>query len=121
MSNKNIEVIIPGKLAAVKYSFIPFISEIDYTPDPAAPAYTEPMRITAEGVLLLNKEYKGWEVLRDVFKKIIPLSDKQLKRRHAKLAVSVVKRHNRIDELCMYCIEGEQERRQKEVKQHGNN
>ena len=27
--NRNIEVIIPGKLAAVKFSYIPFIQEIE--------------------------------------------------------------------------------------------
>ena len=44
--NRNIEIIIPGKLAAVKFSYIPFIQEIEYTPDPDQPAYTEACRIT---------------------------------------------------------------------------
>lgn len=71
--NKNIEFIIPNKLAAVKFSYIPFISEIDYKPDPDTPAYTEDLRITDQGVLLLNKDRPGYDVLQKIFRQVVPL------------------------------------------------
>lgn len=109
--NKNIEIIIPGKLAAVKFTWIPFIQEIEYRPDDKVPAYTESCRITNEGILLLNKDRRGYEILKDIFKRVIPLSRKQLRNQHTKIKE---KSHcSSYDELYMLCIEAEQERREK--------
>jgi len=77
--NQNIEV-INKQLWAVKFSFIPFITEIDYKPDPEVPIYEEPGRITNGGLLLLNKDYPGFQVFKDYFPKLMKKKDKQLKK-----------------------------------------
>lgn len=109
--NKNIEIIIPGKLAAVKFSWIPFIKEIDYTPDPEIPAYSESCRITGDGVLLLNKDLAGYDTLKSIFASVIPLSRTRLRHRHKTLSVKSCR--TPYDELYLLCLEAEQERREK--------
>ena len=91
--NRNIEVIIPGKLAAVKFSYIPFIPEIEYTPDPDIPAYTEYCRITDGGVFLLNKDSPGYELLKGIVRKVIRLPLHRLNREQGKTIVLIT--HNR--------------------------
>ena len=109
--NRNIEIIVPGKLAAVKFSWIPFIKEIVYTPDAKIPAYSETCRITDDGILLLNKDRPGYEILKDIFQRVVPLSRKQLRYQYTKIKG---KSHcSSYDELYMLCIEAEQERREK--------
>lgn len=112
--NKNIEFIIPNKLAAVKFSYIPFISEIDYKPDPDTPAYTEDLRITDQGVLLLNKDRPGYDVLQKIFRQVVPLPYTRLRWQRKKLATK--SRRSLYDNLYLLCIDAEHERRQK-VKQ----
>lgn len=77
--NQNIEV-INNHLWAVRFSFLPYISEIDYKPDSEVPAYEESGCIINNGVLLLNKEHPGFEILKDYFPKIMNKTDKQLKK-----------------------------------------
>lgn len=112
--NKNIEIIIPNKLAAVKFSYIPFISEITYTPDPETPAYTEALRITDQGMFLLNKDRPGCEVLQRILMQVIPLPYQRLRWQRKKLATK--KHRNLYDNLFLLCIDAEQERRQKAKK-----
>lgn len=109
--NKNIEIIIPGKLAAVKFSYIPFISEIEYTPDPDQPAYTEACRITDDGVFLLNKDLPGYELLKGIVRKVIRLPLHRLIRERAKLANKKAK--TPYEDLYGLCLEAELERREK--------
>lgn len=115
--NRNIEVIIPGKLAAVKFSYIPFIPEIEYTPDPGQPAYTEACRITDDGVFLLNKDRPGYEVLKGIVQKIIRLPLQRLNRERAKLANKKAK--TPYEDLYGLCLEAELERRAKAKKAKG--
>lgn len=75
--NKNIEV-INEHLWAVKFSYIPYINEIEYKADPDTPAYTEPARLADDGLLILNKDYKGYNIMKATFIKIMKMSDKQL-------------------------------------------
>ena len=64
--NKNIEVI--SKHAwAVDFRLIPYISEIDYEPDPEFPAYEEIARLTGSGIILFNKAHKGYAILKKVY------------------------------------------------------
>lgn len=109
--NNNIEIIVPGKLAAVKFSWIPFIGDIQYTPDSEVQAYTEPLRITDQGVFLLNKDHPGYNSLKNVLGPLTRLSDKQLSRKHKKLAQT--KMTDKISETYMLCMEAEMERRKK--------
>lgn len=112
--NKNIEIIIPDKLAAVKFSYIPFIPEIEYTPDPDQPAYTETCRITDAGLFLLNKDKPGYELMKSILREIIPLSLHQLNRKRAKIANKRCK--SPYEELYGLCLEAELERREKKKR-----
>ena len=110
--NRNIEVIIPGKLAAVKFSYIPFIPEIEYTPpDKDIPAYTEACRITDDGVFLLNKDLPGYELLKGIVRKVIRIPLHRLNRERAKLANKKAK--TPYEDLYGLCLEAELERREK--------
>ena len=109
--NKNIEIIIPGKLAAVKFSYIPFISEIKYTPDQDQQAYTEACRITDDGVFLLNKDRPGYELMKSVMREIISLPLHRLRRKRSKLASK--RNQTPYEELYGLCLEAELERREK--------
>lgn len=115
--NKNIEIIVPGKLAAVKFSYIPFISDIQYTPDSEVRAYSEPLRITDDGVFLLNKDHPSYESLKNVLVPMTRLSEKQLHRKHGKLAKTP--NVDKITETYKLCMEAEMERRKKAQKGGG--
>lgn len=77
--NQNIEV-INKDLWAVKFSFLPFISEIDYKPDDEVPTHEDSGRITNDGILILNKDYVGFNILKEHFPKVMKKKDKQLKK-----------------------------------------
>lgn len=77
--NQNIEV-INNHLWAVKFSFIPFISEIEYKPDPEFPAYKEPARLLSDGLLILNKDDPNFEIWKHLFQRLMKKTDKQLKK-----------------------------------------
>ena len=119
--NRNIEIIIPGKLAAVKFSYIPFISEINYNPVEGIKPYSEYGSITDQGMLLLNKDIPSYETLKKVFMSIMPLSYAKLNWQRSKLTAK--QQRSLFDEINLLCIELEQERRKKrkEVKKNGNN
>lgn len=112
--NQNIEIIIPGKLAAVKFSYIPFISEIQYTPDEKIPAYSECCRITDGGVMLLNKDVQGYDILKGIFSKVTLLSSKKLLRQINKYKNLPTLKP--ADELYTLCLEAERERREKQAR-----
>ncbi|MEI8200544.1 MAG: hypothetical protein WCG21_10810 [Eubacteriales bacterium] len=76
--NKNIEV-INDHLWAVKFLYIPYIEEINYQPDPCTSAYDEFGRVTNEGLLILNKDFKGYNTIKAMFIKMMNKSDVQLK------------------------------------------
>ena len=109
--NKNIEFIIPGKLAAVKFSDIPFIPEIEYTPTLDVPAYTEVCRITDQGVFLLNKDHPCYDSLKGTLREIIRLPLQRLNRKRAKLANK--KSKTQYEELYGWFLDAELERREK--------
>lgn len=109
--NRNIEFIIPGKLAAVKFSYIPFIPEIKYTQDPDQPAYTEACRITDDGIFLLNKDLPSYELMKDTMREIIRLPLHRLNRKRSKLANK--KNQTPYEALYGLCLEAELERREK--------
>ena len=77
--NKNIEVIAPD-IWAVRFSLIPFIVEIDYKPDSSVVAYEEPVRVSNDGIIILNKDNQLFEILKSQFPKTMKKKDKQLKK-----------------------------------------
>ncbi|KXG75591.1 hypothetical protein AN619_15870 [Thermotalea metallivorans] len=76
--NQNIEV-INKHLWAVKFSFLPFISEINYVPDDTVPVDEEVGQLLDTGIILLNKEHKLFEVYKDGFCRIMNKSNRQIK------------------------------------------
>lgn len=106
-----IEFIIPGKLAAVKFSDIPFIPEIEYTPTKIVPAHTEVCRITDQGVFLLNKDHPCYELVNGILREIVRLPLWQLNRKRAKLANK--KSKAQYEELYGWFLDAELERREK--------
>jgi hypothetical protein len=75
--NQNIEL-INKHLWAVRFSFLPFISEIDYNPDEEVAAYQEFGRVTNEGLLILNKDYPGYRIFKEWMPKLMKKKDKAL-------------------------------------------
>ncbi|NBJ16632.1 MAG: hypothetical protein FNP40_13940 [Dehalobacter sp. 4CP] len=110
--NKNIEV-INNRLWAVKFSFLQFISEIDYKPD-SKMVYEEPAHIVNDGILLLNKDCPGFEILKDYFPRIMIKKDKQLKKELTN--AKHIKNKTHWDNLYHGMIQVEAERREKERK-----
>lgn len=117
--NQNIEV-INKHLWAVKFSFLPFISEIDYKADPEIPAYTEFGRVTSEGLLILNKDYQGFEILKSLFQKLMKKNDKQLTK---EIKASQIL-NNKTDWEKVYAnglqVEAERRLKERQVKSYGN-
>ncbi|KAB3534420.1 hypothetical protein F8154_08940 [Alkaliphilus pronyensis] len=77
--NKNIEV-INKDLLAVKFSLLPLIKEIDYTPDEEIPLNMQPGVNADGGIMILNKECPGFRIYKEWMPKIMKKKDKQLKR-----------------------------------------
>jgi len=109
--NKNIEI-INEHLWAVKFSFLPFISEIDYKPDPEIPAYEEFGRVTNDGLLILNKDYPGFQILKEWMPKLMKKKDKQLNKEIK--ASQVLKNKTDWQNVYAAMLQVEAERRRKE-------
>lgn len=109
--NQNIEV-INKHLWAVKFSFLPFINEIDYKPDSEIPAYEEFGRVTNDGLLILNKDYPGYKIFKEWLPKLMKKKDKQLNK-EIKAAQAL---KNKTDWQTVYALmlQVEAERRKKE-------
>ena len=75
--NKNIEV-INKNLIAVRFSLIPLIKELDYKPDESIPLNMHPGVNSENGILILNKEYPWYELLKEWMPKLMKKKDKQL-------------------------------------------
>ena len=61
--NPNIEV-INKNLWAVRFSLIPFIPQISYKPDPEVPANQVPGQFGPDGIMVLNKDFKHYELVK---------------------------------------------------------
>ncbi len=75
--NKNIEV-INEKLWAVRFSYLDYIQEISIKPDPSIPLHEELGRIAPGGLMILNKDHPGFEILKGMFPKLMKKNQKQL-------------------------------------------
>lgn len=114
--NHNIEI-INDKLYAVKFTLIPFIKEINYTPEPNTKAFTEPLRISDKGIIILNKDHKVYKILKALILKVMKYKDKKLER---KLKPMSGMKSNNVMRLCYaIALQAELERRQKEKGERG--
>ena len=109
--NQNIEV-INKHLWAVRFSYLPFMPGIDYKPDSEVPAYEEFGRVTNDGVLILNKDYPGFRILKEWIPKIMQKKDKQLLKEVK--ASKVLKNKTDWQTVYLLMLQVESERRGKE-------
>jgi len=79
--NPNIEI-INENLWAVRYALIPLIPQINYKPNPNVPLEHLPSQISPNGVLLLNKDFKWYEILRKNSVIAMKLTTGQIKKRN---------------------------------------
>lgn len=106
--NPNIEV-INENLWAVRYSLIPLIPQIDYKPDPAIPLEHLPSQLAHNGVLLLNKDFKWYEILQKNSVIAMKLTTKQIKKEITKKGRLPAK--TPAAAVYQYCLKAELERR----------
>lgn len=77
MINPHIEV-INQNLWAVRFCFLQYIKDIEYEPDPTIPTDEEPLRISKEGIMVLNKDHKVYPFIRKFLPELMSKSTKQL-------------------------------------------
>ena len=106
--NPNIEI-INENLWAVRYFLIPLIPQIDYKPDPAIPLEHLPSQLSFNGVLLLNKDFKWYEILEKNSVIAMKLTTKQIKKELAKKGRISAKTPAAV--VYQYCLKAELERR----------
>ena len=106
--NPNIEI-INENLWAVQYSMIPLIPQIDYQPDPAIPLEHLPSQLARNGVLLLNKDFKWYEILQKNSVIFMKLTTKQIKKEIAQKGRIPAK--TPAAAVYQYCLKVELERR----------
>lgn len=106
--NPNIEI-INENLWAVRYSMIPLIPQIDYKPNPAIPLEHFPSELFPNGVLLLNKDFKWYEILHKNLVIAMKLTTKQIKKELAKKRRILAKTPAAV--VYQYCLMVELERR----------
>lgn len=75
--NPHIEV-INQHLWAVRFSFLQYIKDIEYKPDPEIPMDQEFGRISKEGILILNKDHKAYPLIKEFLPKLMKKSQKDL-------------------------------------------
>ena len=114
--NPNIKI-INKYLWAVRFSLIPFIPQISYKPDPSVPLEQVPGQFGPDGIMILNKDYRYFEIVKKGAESVMKLKTRQIEkelnslhRSHSNQPLQVIYR---------YCLLAELERR-KVVKNHGN-
>lgn len=115
--NTNIEVINPH-LWAVKFSWLPWISELKLNLDPAYSSDEQVLAISDDGIIILNKDNPLYQLYRTHCPKYQKYKPKILKTLLADLE-SVAKRTN-IQEDHRLMIQLELERRRKVGEHNGN-
>lgn len=112
--NPNI-AIINENLWAVRFSLIPLIPQINYKPDPEVPLEHLPSQISPNGILLLNKDFKWYEILQKDSIIAMKLTTKQIKKEISKKDRIPAK--TPAAAVYQYCLKAELERRK--VKKGG--
>lgn len=106
--NPNIEI-INANLWAVRFSLIPLIPQISYTPDPEIPLERLPSQLSPSGILLLNKDFKWFEILRRHSVSVMSLTTGKIKKEVVKKGRDPAK--NPTEALYQYCLQAELRRR----------
>lgn len=115
--NPNIEI-INKYLWAVRFSLIPFIPQISYKPDPSVPLEQVPGQFGPDGIMILNKDFKHFELVKKATEAVMKLKNRQIKKELDSL--HHFPQNQPLQVIYRYCLLAELERR-KVVKNHGNN
>lgn len=107
--NPNIEI-INENLWAVRFSLMPLIPQISgYTPDPEIPLEHLAASLSHSGILLLNKDFKWFEILQKNSIIAMKLTTKQIKKEISKKGRVPAK--TPAAAIYQYCLKAELERR----------
>ncbi len=106
--NPNIEI-INENMWAVRYSMIPLIPQLSYKPDPEVPVEHLPSHLFPNGVLLLNKDFKWYEILKKYSIFVMKLTTGKIKKEITKKGRVPAK--TPADVIYQYCLKAELERR----------
>ena len=77
--NPNVEI-INKYLWAVRFSLIPFIPQISYKPDPAVPLEQVPGQFGPDGIMILNKDHKFYDLFRKCAVSAMKLKPRQIRK-----------------------------------------
>ena len=108
--NKNIEVINPH-LWAVKFSWLPWLSDLEVNLDPAYSSDEQILAISDEGIVLLNKDNQVYQLYRTYFPRFQHLKPKIL--RQLLMALESIPHRTSVQEVQKLIIQLELERRKK--------
>ncbi|WP_195199842.1 hypothetical protein [Faecalispora jeddahensis] len=75
--NSHIEI-INKSLWSVRFSLIPLIPQISWKPDPNVPLEDMPGQISPSGIIVLNKDFKFYQLLRRGLLAVMKLNPRQL-------------------------------------------
>lgn len=114
--NHNVEI-INKYLWAVRFSLIPFIPQISYKPDPSVPLEQVPGQFGPDGIMVLNKDFKHFELVKKATKAVMRLKTRQINKELDSL--HHFPQNQPLQVIYRYCLLAELERR-KVVKNHGN-
>ncbi|WP_050618735.1 hypothetical protein [Intestinimonas massiliensis (ex Afouda et al. 2020)] len=114
--NPNIDI-INKNLWAVRFSLIPFIPQISYNPDPSIPLEQVPGQFGPDGIMILNKDFKHYELVKKATEAVMKLKSRQINKELDSLHHSPANQPLQV--IYRYCLLAELERR-KVVKNHGN-
>ena len=114
--NPNIDI-INKSLWAVRFSLIPFIQQISYKPDPSVPLEQVPGQFGPDGIMILNKDFKHFELVKRTTKAVMKLKTRQINKELDSLHRFPTNQPLQV--IYRYCLLAELERR-KVMKTIGN-
>lgn len=114
--NPHIEV-LNKNLWAVRFSLLPYIPQIRYKPDPEVPVEQVPGQFGPDGIMVLNKDFKHFELVKKATEAVMKLKPRQIEKELDSLRRSPPNQPLQV--IYRYCLLAELERR-KVVKTHGN-
>lgn len=106
--NPDIEI-INKNLWAVHFSMISQIPQISYKPDPAIRLEHVPSELYLTGILVLNKDYEWYEIIRKNSVRAMKMTTGKLKKEIAK--TGRVLSEDLMEAIYQYCLQAEWERR----------
>ena len=106
--NPHIEV-LNKNLWAVRFSLLPYIPQISYKPDPSIPLEQVPGQFGPDGIMVLNKDFKHFELVKKAMEAVMKLKPRQIRKELDDLAKT--HSYQPLPVIYRYCLMAELERR----------